>query len=36
MAGETLTGMSVRSRVEAWLRASRGGLFVLALLIGSG
>ena len=36
MAGETLRGVSARSRVGAWLRAGRGGLFVLALLIGAG
>jgi CIC family chloride channel protein len=36
MASETLTGVSARSRVGAWLRAGRGGLFVLALLIGAG
>jgi CIC family chloride channel protein len=36
MAGEALTGVSARSRVAAWLRAGRGGLFVLALVIGAG
>ena len=36
MVGETLTGVSARSRAVAWLRAGRGGLFVLALAIGAG
>ena len=36
MAHETLTGAFARSRAAAWLRAGRGGLFVLALLTGVG
>jgi hypothetical protein len=36
MAGEMLTGVPARSRAVAWLRAGRGGLFVLALAIGAG
>jgi chloride channel protein, CIC family len=36
MADKTVADASVRSRAGAWLRAGRGGLFVLALLIGAG
>jgi CIC family chloride channel protein len=36
MIGEMLAGTSARSRAVAWLRAGRGGLFVLALAIGAG
>jgi CIC family chloride channel protein len=36
MADERLTGVPARSRAVAWLRAGRGGLFVLALGIGAG
>jgi CIC family chloride channel protein len=36
MIGEMLAGVSARSRTAGWLRAGRGGLFALALVIGAG
>ena len=36
MSGETAAGRPAVTRAAAWLRAGRGGMFLLALLVGAG